>query len=882
MNNDLVSLLPTFKPWSITVQEVKEKLSSSVDGITEDEAQKRLQVFGLNIFKSKEPLNVGAVFLKQFKSPLIFLLLGASFLTFLLGKYVDTIVILLAVFINVGLGFNREYHAESTLEKLTTYIKDIVRVVRNGKEMEIDATLLVPGDIIKLSYGKRVPADARFIFTNNLRIDEAILTGESIPVEKKVESVSVTSLVIERSNIAHAGTLVVEGYATAVVYATGDNTEIGKIANIVSKTGHAETPIQKGTRKLAWLIFFVAIIIVTGIFILGVSRGEGILEMFILSVAVAVGAVPEALPIALTVILAIGAERIASKKAIVRKLSAAETLGSTTLIMTDKTGTLTRADMQLVGIYPQDTILTKKDISESKHFSEEQKKLLYSAIYNVDVIVENQEDKPNSWVFRGRPFEVNIAKAGVMHNVGLDIISKSREKFELIPFNSTHKFSVSETETHYIVMGAPDVLIKRSNMTKDDYITTEAWIERVSGEGNRLIGVAYLDKNKKRAKFGIDDVNNINFMGILAFHDPIREEVKEAVESIEDYGIKIVMVTGDLMGTAISVARSLGWDIKDKNVLNGNELNKLSDEELVSIIPHIKIFARVTSEDKLRIGNLYRSLGEVVAMTGDGVNDAPALKAMDIGISLGSGSDVAKSAADMVLLNDNFQTISRAVVEGRKILINIRKTFVYLMSNSFDEVFVIGASLLIGLPMPLSALQIIWVNLFTGSLPALAFAFDEDLEKRKTKRPSLPKSIFTNEVKIMTFGIGLLSSLLLFFVYYGLVLFGIEIELAKSIFFVCFSSYILVVAYSFRSLRSSIFSYPLFSNTKLNVSVLIATVLIIVSVTVPVFQNIFSLTYIPLVWLWFIAGWLVINVFLVEIAKYFFRNGWFLKWTNLD
>lgn len=872
MQNNLFESVSTLKPWSVASKEIVGTLRTSERGLTEEEARSRVSLFGKNVFKQKESLSVFDVLFKQFQSPLIFLLLAASVLTFVLGDIVDTTVIMLAVLVNTGLGFYREYHAETTIDKLTTYIKERARVVRSGNETEVDAADIVPGDIIQLSYGKRVPADARILSVNDLRIDEAILTGESVPVEKDVRQTSLTSETSERINMAHAGTLVIEGFGTAVVVFTGSNTEIGKIANVVSGTKRAETPIQKGVNKLAWIIFAVVLVIVSGMFVLGIYRGESLLEMLTVSVATAVGAVPEALPIALTVILAIGAERIASKKGIVRKLAAAETLGSTTLIMTDKTGTLTLADMRLTGIYTRSAILQGKDTHEGKHFSEEEKSLLCYALRNIDITIENKENNPSEWVFHGRPFEVNLAKASVAHMTGIEILSEGKNDIR-IPFNSTHKFSVSETESQYVVMGAPDVLLKRSAMSKDEYLVTAAWIEKTSADGKRLLGIARMEK-KKTGKPTVENIQDLDFLGVLALFDPIREEVPEAIRTIESYGIKIVLITGDLKGTALSVAKSLKWHVRDEEVLAGSELVLLSDAELVSIIPRIKIFARVTPEDKLRVGNLYRSLGEVVAMTGDGVNDAPALKAMDIGVSLGSGSDVAKSAADMVLLDDNFQTISLAVGEGRKILANIRKTFVYLMSNSLDAVFVIGGSLLVGLPMPLTALQIIWVNFFTGSLPALAFAFDESLDKDRKMSSTASKLIFTREVTMLTFGIGTLSSLLLFFVYYALLSFGVHIELAKSIFFVCFASYILVVAYSFRSLRNPIFSYPLFSNVKLNLSVLIASLLLVASVSVPAFQDIFGLVPIPLIWIWFIVGWLAINVLLVETAKYTLRRGW--------
>ncbi|MCE9548781.1 HAD-IC family P-type ATPase [Candidatus Nomurabacteria bacterium] len=837
--------------------------------MSDKDAKDRFQKYGSNDFHSKEKTDVVYLFLKQFVSPLIFLLLGAAFLTGLLAEWIDTLVIIFAVLLNVSLGFYHEYHAENTLDKLKTYIKDRARVMRDGREQEIDSTLLVPGDIIKLSYGSRVPADARIISVNNFRVDEAILTGEALPVEKKEELISITSLVAERSNIVHAGTLVVQGYATAIVYATGNRTEIGKIASVVSATSRIQTPLQKGVSNFAWLLFYVVIIIVIGILFLGITRGEAFIEMLLLSSAVAVGAVPEALPIVLTVILAIGAERLANKKGVVRKLTAAETLGSTTLIMTDKTGTLTLADMQLTGIYDINSILNDSTRALNQgEFSLEQKKLLELALLNVDVSIENPDEDKSKWSFRGRPFEVNIAKACRLYNVSLDIIS-STVSYLILPFNSTNKFSVAKKDDVYVVMGAPDVLLQRSKVLKKDYIKLEKWIEQTSFDGKRLIGIATFSKKRTKKNISAEDVKGLEFVGMFSFYDPIRPEVPEAIKNIESHGVKMILITGDLVGTALSVAKSLDWAVKENEVLTGNQIRSMTDEELLGVISKIKIFARVTPEDKLRIGKLYQKLGEVVAMTGDGVNDAPALKAMDIGISLGGGSDVAKSAADLVLLDDNFQTISLAIDEGRRILSNIRKSFTYLMSNSFDEVFIIGGSLIMSLPLPITALQIIWVNLFTGSLPALAFAFDEEIDREKKSYNT--HVIFTRSVKLFIFGVGILSSLLLFVLYYFLLKINLDISIVRSIFFVCFSSYILVVSFSFRSLHRPIFSYSVFSNKKLNYSIIIAVVILFITMTVPFIRNTFELAPMPVAWLPFVFLWLALNILLVEGAKYILR-----------
>ncbi|MDQ3244737.1 MAG: HAD-IC family P-type ATPase, partial [bacterium] len=552
-------------------------------------------------------------------------------------------------------------------------------------------------------------------------------------------------------------------------------------------------------------------------------------------------------------------------KGVIRQLTAAETLGSTTLIMTDKTGTLTLAQMKLVGIYTTKNILDNHTEGEQKNLSIEHKSLLELAMLGADVSILNKDESEDKWSFVGRPFEVNIAKAAQMHKISLSGFLQSTPHI-VLPFNSTNKFSVSKNEDMYVIMGAPDILLKNIDISGDDLAVLGEWISTTSNEGKRLVGLMSVPI-KNNHDFKLEYLKEAEFLGMLVFYDPIRPEVPSAIKMIEEHGVKMVLVTGDLPGTAISIANTLGFDVLPGEVLTGMDLRVMSDDELATVINKIKIFARVTPEDKLRIGKVYQSLGEVVAMTGDGVNDAPALKAMDIGISLGTGSDVAKSAADLVLLDDNFQTISLAIDEGHRILANVRKTVVYLLSNSLDEVFVIGGALLFALPLPLTPLQIIWVNLFTGSLPALAFAYEENMDKKKfTKKES--KVVFTPEVKVLTLGIGILSSILLFVLYYLLLQNMNNVGQAQSIFFVCFASYILVVAFSFRSLYKSIFSYNIFSNKKLNYSIIIATILLCLTIFTPFMRNIFDLASLPLFALPIVVLWLLINVMLVEFAKF--------------
>ncbi len=852
--------------WAFPLADLLAQLTTTEAGLNEQEAEARLATYGRNIFRKRDRKGPLALFFKQLASPLIFILIAAGVITFILNEHVETIVITIAVLVNAGLGFAREYHAENTLERLSTYIKDRSRVIRGSHEFEIDSELLVPGDIIKLSYGMRIPADARLISVTNLRVDEAVLTGESVAIEKHTDIVALDAIVADRKNMVHAGTLVVDGFAVAVVVATGEHTEIGKIAGLVGGISRAATPIQKGLSTLSWIIFGMVLLIVIGIFILGVHEGQPFFDMLVLAAAVSVGAVPEALPIALTVILSIGAERIAKKQGVTRTLAAAETLGSATLILTDKTGTLTMADMRLVGVYTIADLLNGVT-PDLQSLSSEGTQLIHQALANVDVLVENPDQPASAWTFKGKPFEVNIVENAREHGIDISRFSEGVSSI-ILPFNSTNKFSVSDAGGHYTILGAPDILLSRSTVDEHTAPLIETWLAGASMDGQRLIAIATKKKTQKIQS--PRDVQGITLHGVLAFHDPIRPEVPDAIAKIEAAGVRVAMVTGDLKGTALSVARSLGWDVDASHVITGADLRVVNDEDLLQLLPRLRIFARVTPEDKLRIGMLYRKLGEVVAMTGDGVNDAPALKAMDIGVALGSGSDVAKSAADLVLLNDDFLTISSAIHEGRRILVNIRKTLVYLMSNSLDEVFVVGGSLVFGLPLPLSALQIIWVNLFTGSLPALSFAYDENFDEAKGKHGST--SIFTPAVKGQIYIIGVLNSVLLFVIYYWLIKTGVSVDIARSIFFVCFASYVSVIAFSFRSLSRPLFTYPLFSNRQLNISLLVSVGLLVVTMAVPFMRELFELAPLPLEWLWFIIGWLIFNVLIVEFAKFVFRK----------
>ncbi len=828
---------------------VLEHLNSRLSGINSREVFQKQSENGKNIFEEGRKLNLLKTFLSQFLSPLIFILIFACALTFYLNEIVETIVISLAILINVCFSTYQEYKAENTIEQLKKFIKNKTVVKRWGELMEIDAEELTLGDIVILQYGARVPADIRLLETNNLQIDESILTGESLPVNK--ENAIVTShLITERINYAFCGTLVNNGNGVGVVTHIGEQTEIGKIAKSLTDTKKTLTPVQTAINKISWYIFCIAIVIVTFVFVLGIYRGENIFDMLILSSAVAVGAVPEALPIALTVILSIGVLNISKKGGLIRKLAAAETLGSTTLILTDKTGTLTEGKLNIENIYSVEEILNtnnNQNVFDLNNISNFQKEILFKASQNI-----NSD-------FSGNSFD-NIITATLKE---LKIENRNKRNI-ILPFNSSNKYSISANENIINILGAPDILIKNSNLNDEVKEKLLSQIHILSESGKRLVAIA---EKIIQNNAGNKNIEDLNILGIFVFSDTLRKNIKQAILDIENKGVKVKIISGDLPGTVKYIAEKVGLNIKDEEILTGAQIEDLTDSDLLEILPKVKIFARVTPEDKLRIGKLYQSLGEVVAMTGDGVNDSPALKAMDLGISLSSGSEVAKSASDMILLKNNFKTITDTINEGHNIKANIQKVFIYLMSNSLDEVFVVTGSLIAGLALPLTALQIIWVNILTGTLPALAFAYDKNHNVSK-----VAKDIFDFKVKFLSLGIGTLSSLLLFALYYLLSVNIKDIQIAQSIFFLCFALYILIIVFSFKSLDKYIWQYNPFNNWRLNVGVSVGTALVFLTVYTPLGREVFELTYVPISYLWILFAWLILNLWIVEISKFVYRK----------
>lgn len=868
------------RPWSDTTEEIINSLQTDQKhGLSPEEAAARLKTHGENVFATNNTRSPIEIFVKQFLSPLILILCAAVALTASLGEWLDTAIIGFAVLVNAVLGFVQEYKAEKAIDSLKSYVTERTRVIRAGKETEIDARYVVPGDLLHLTAGNRITADARIVKEINFTADEALLTGESLPVEKDPACLSETTDLADRINMVFAGTLGTNGSAYAIVTGTAGNTEIGRLAQLVDETESEKTPLQKAMQKLTWVIIVVTTVLVAIIFAIGVANEVPVHEMLLLSIAVLVGSVPEALPIGLTAILAIGVERIAKRNGIIRNLTASETLGSTTLVITDKTGTLTQADMQLVDIDSTEQ-LTAPDFSPADHhnnFDQSQLDVLTLARAASDVVIENPDEPLEEWVMNGSDLERNIVLAAAKH----DITQKRAEETDIqirIPFSSKYKFSVvriparylpenlSQFEDPHVVMGAPDILIDRSYVDHEQKEALKSAVNAHSRAGRRVLGIGLLTPHTNPESITTDHVKDLTFLGVLSFVDPIRPEVPEALKKIHGYGTHVIMATGDLPGTALAVAEELGWDIDERNVLTGKQLSQLSDEELLKLLDKIRIYARVTPKDKLRITKLHQSRGAIVAMTGDGVNDAPSLKAANIGIAVGSGTDVAKSVADLILLDNNFKTIVATIEEGKQILSNIKKVFVYLMSNALDELILVGGAIIAGVALPLTAVQIIWVNLFAGSLPAIAFAFDRQMmrETEKTRR-----TLFDPRVLFLTSAVGVVISFLLLGLYIFLLNTGISEQLARTVLFAAFGGYALFISFSFLDLSRPLHRYPLTKNRWLLAGVGVGVVLMAITLYLPFFQNQFDTVPLPLSWLIFVFAWLIGNVLLVEVFKWF-------------
>ncbi len=844
--------------------EVLKELGSSIDGLSQKEVNLRIKKYGKNIIQKFKTVSPIKIFLSQFRSFIIYILLAAAVLAFVLGEKIDTIIILVIVVINAMLGFFQEFKAEKSIEALRKLSAPTVVVTREGKTIKIDSSEIVPGDILVIEEGSYIPADARLVNIAELKVDESTLTGESQPVKKEIESIKKETIISNQSNMVFAGTVAVRGRAKAVVTATAANTELGKIAKEIQFAEEKETPLQKKLHRLGVKITFAIILIAVIIFVLGFFRGTSFVDSILTSIALAVAAIPEGLPAVVTITLAIGTQRMLKKNSLVRRLSAVEALGSVNVICSDKTGTLTKNEMTVTKIFFDNKIIdvtgsgyeTKGEFlfQNRKIDAKELEKLMQVASLCNNAALEGPSD----------PTE----KALLVAAKKADYKTEAKRLKE-IPFSSETKFMVTLDRTdeklEYNLKGAPEVVlekcdkilikgreIKLSENTKKEIIEVYS---QMASQALRVLGFAYSRDEK-----------NYVFVGLMGMIDPPRDEVKDSIKLCEKAGIKTVMITGDHAITAKAIADEIG--IKGE-VLTGDQLEKMKAHELALKVENVSIYARVSPQHKVKILEALKHKNKIVAMTGDGVNDAVALKKSDVGVAVGSGTDVAKEASDIILLDDNFASVVAAVREGRGIYDNIKKFIGYLFSCNLAEVLVIFISLLIGLPLPLVAIQILWMNLLTDGLPALALGVDTVKEDVMHKSPRNPREQIINRKDFLFLLIqGIAMTLLVI----GMFAFYLSRETINYSQTVAFSS--LVVLQLFNALNyhlgsSKFFGRVLFSNKYLLLAVAFSFLLQLL--VVYGLNGFFKTTPLVLVdWVFImIAGFLIIAV--QEITKLFIQ-----------
>jgi len=839
---------------SLSFKEAAKLLKTDIrSGLSEEEVKNRRKKFGMNRLPEEKTFSALRLFLEQFKSPLIYILLIAGVITLFLKEYTDSIVIFLAVFINAVFGFFEENKAFKTLRALKKILKVKAVVLREGNKKVVFQEEIVPGDIIILNAGDKVPADGRLIETKRLKVNESILTGEWIPTSKTNKILPENTPLADRDNMVYMGTIVEDGQGKAVVTETGKNTEIGKIASLVKETREEKTPLQKRLARFSKVIGMMIGVICFFLFFGGMIRGTDPLVMFEAAVAIAVGGIPEALPVVMTVILVIGMERILKNKGLVRRLSSVETLGSATVICTDKTKTLTEGKME---------------IGEIKAVNK--KLALEIAVLTADAFIENPHLPVDKWVVRGSPTDRAIIIGAGELGVLKPELEKKIKIISHLPFDPSSKFLATLLEKDgalfLYVCGAPERLLELSK-NKKPFLKT---LDRLTEAGLRVIGTAYKKINKKGKKIE-EEIKNLNFVGFIALKDPLRKGVKEAIKICENAGVKPIIITGDHKKTAKAVAQELGMEIEDENIIEGKDLDGMTDEELMKKVKEIKIYARAEPRHKIRIVNAWQSNGEVVAMVGDGVNDAPALKKADIGVAVGSGSEVAKETSDLILLNDSFSIIVKAIEQGRVILDNLRKSIAYILADSFTSTLLIGLSIIFGWPLPILPAQILWNNFVEDTLPDIAYAFEpkeRGVMKRKVKHS---KTLLTKEMKVLIFGTGLVDEILTFFLFWFLWGYlGMDLKYVRTMVFGAICIDTAFVIYCYKSLRKNIWRMDIFSNKILILSSLVVFIVFALAVYAPPLQIL--LKTVPLSILdWSILILIgVVSMALIEIPKWYF------------
>ncbi|MCS7209946.1 MAG: HAD-IC family P-type ATPase, partial [Fimbriimonadales bacterium] len=744
-----------FTPHALPAEQVAAQLGTDEHGLSQREAQRRLQQYGYNEIEPIKPISLLQIILHQFQSPLIYILLAATVVTLLLGDYIDSAVIAAVLILNATIGFIQEYRAEKSVRALMQLTAPHALVVREGAEYDIESRELVPGDVVLLESGVRVPADIRLFQATALQVDESLLTGESVPVFKQVAPVPAATPLADRANMLYSGSIVVSGRGRGYVVATGANTELGKIAGSIREQRVDETPLQQRMRHFAHIIGVVVGVSCAVIFALGLALGNSVVDMFKVAVGIAVAAIPEGLPIVLTITLALRVSAMAKRNALVRRLHAVETLGSTTVIGSDKTGTLTENRMTVQEYWTAGEWYRIHELEEHEIPREDEHPfvlaLLTSTLTNEAHVRRIGEDE---YEIHGDPTEAALLIAALKAGFHHEEWRARHPVVGEIPFEPELQYSASVRERgdeHWMfVKGAPERVMRMATrwLTPDGELPldTEAQQEIMSHahsmaeRGLRVLGLAYRRCAQRiETRFGVPEPSELVFIGLVGMMDPPRTGVLEAIEECHQAGIRVLMITGDHAATARAIAAQLRIAPPDAEVITGAELERMSDEELRERVRTVNVFARVSPEHKLRVVKALQANGETVAVTGDGVNDAPALKAAEVGVAMGkSGTDVAREAADIVLADDNFVSIRNAVEEGRIAFKNVRNATFFLISTGAGSILMFLFAVLLGMPMPMLPAQLLWLNLVTNGLQDVAMAFEPG-DKSIMRQPPRPR-----------------------------------------------------------------------------------------------------------------------------------------------
>lgn len=897
------------------VEEIsKETKTDLKNGLNEEEVKKRQKEYGFNELEEKKKKSIFVKFLEQFKDFMIIILIIAAIISGIVGYmegegFTDSIIILVVVILNAVIGVVQESKAEKSLEALKKMSSYSAKVLRDGKITVIPSRELVPGDVVILETGDYVPADIRIIEAVNLKSQEASLTGESVPVEKNAEKIENEEVSLgDRSNMLFSSSLITYGRGKGIVVETGMNTEVGNIAGMLNNVEETATPLQQKLNKLGKSLGIMALAICVIIFIIGLLYGKDVIDMFMTAVSLAVAAIPEGLAAVSTIVLAIGVQRMVKKNAIIKKLPAVETLGSASVICSDKTGTLTQNKMEVQKIYVSDEIF---DVNKAKEIKENNKELDKTVLIGM---LCNDTKITHGKKFTGDPTEIALTSLAL----DLDYSEEQIQKYERvaeIPFDSERKLmtTVNKYNDKYIVCtkGGLDELLSICNRyeekgeIKDDLQNKVKLIENknevLAKEALRVLAMGYKFIDHYPRQDEIKDLEkDLIFVGMCGMIDPPREEAKKAVEKCKEAGIKTVMITGDHKITATAIAKSLGILENEEEAITGSELEKMSDEELDNNIRKYSVYARVAPEHKVRIVKAWQKAGEIVAMTGDGVNDAPALKQADIGCAMGIvGTDVSKEAADVILTDDNFATIVSSVEEGRRIYANILKAIEFLISSNIGEIVLLFVCMLItpilsnifgidiNLIEPLLPMHILWINLVTDSLPALALAVDPAEDDVMKKKPIKESGIFTKSriwrvayqgimiglITLAAFIIGLATPENILPHVEGLSSEEVRVEIGQTMAFITLAFAELVHVFNVRNPKKSLFKTHPFRNKMLLLAIAVSAMLMIVILAVPTLRNVFSIPVLPAQDILEVILLVLSPILIVEIMKLLKLNG---------